>query len=218
MVTGGWKASNIFSFSPSFLFVFFCWKASIIIQLSTFFMSSFCFGERQAVSTFNFHFFIPSCFLFWWLANIIIQISPFFLFAPYSATLRRAPSPPRLSQFGWDLPLPSQSPSHLLLRVQNRKRLNRGERFQYKGEEWNIWDNSKINYDILSVNDSLETFHPKMQLEVSIDCFRASDVQRIYGEIKNSKYDTNLGLKRRYWQCMTFQIVLLQWTYYHHIR
>ena len=135
MVTGGWKASNIFSFSPSFLFVFFCWMASIIIQLSTFFMSSFCFGGRQAVSTFNFHFSFLLAFCFGDWRIFIIQISPFFFLLHILHTLRRAPSPPQLSQFGWDLPLPSQSPSPLLLRVQNKKRLdNRGELFQYKGE------------------------------------------------------------------------------------
>ena len=170
MVTGGWKASNIFSFSPSFLF-FLLLEDEHHHSIFKFFHVIILFWRKTSNINLQFSFFIPSCFLFWSLAIIIIQISPFFFLLHILHTLRRAPSPPRLSRFGWDLPLPSQSPSHLLLRVQNKKRLdNRGERFQYKGEGWNIWDKSKINYDISSVKDSFDN-SGKHKLYWGLGCY-----------------------------------------------
>ena len=65
MVTGGWKASNIFSFSPSFLFVFLLLEGEYHHSIFNFLHVIVLFWWKTSSINLQFSFFIPSCFLFW---------------------------------------------------------------------------------------------------------------------------------------------------------
>ena len=60
MVTGGWKASNIFIISPSFLFFSSCHR--------------FVWAEDKQHQPFSFFSSFLLAFCFWWLASNIVQI------------------------------------------------------------------------------------------------------------------------------------------------